>query len=269
MIRWCAYCQRYQGEVEPFDDYAMTHTICDLCVAQEAFRKQQPQELESIRRFFLRVAGIAADRAPSAAELVAEGAALGLDPVDLLLGIVQPVLHQIGDRWARSQVTIAEEHRVTAVCSSVILSILQAEAIPAAVRRARQPTVLLVSADGNDHTLGIQILEVFLVRNQIPTVTIYPGLPSQEIVSLARSLVPRVVGISAAMPEQVQAALSVAEGLADLPPATRPLVVVGGLALRSGSSLPAGSQLHTCRDLQAFLELARSASSGENQAVVS
>ena len=36
MIRWCAYCQHYQGEQEPLDDYSITHDICEPCLASGA-----------------------------------------------------------------------------------------------------------------------------------------------------------------------------------------------------------------------------------------
>lgn len=256
MIRWCAYCQRYQGEVEPYDDYSVTHTICEACEAREAYLSKEPPSLESIRRFLGRLGRVGTGPDPTAAELVAQGAALGLDPADLLLGIVQPVLYQIGDRWARSEATIAEEHRVTALCSALIQLIADADPNVAALRQAQQPEVLLVVAEDNHHTLGIQILEVLLIRNRISTLTIHPGLPAEETVRLARSFSPRVVAISAALPEQLQPALRVANRLAESTPGKRPLVVVGGLALRGESSLPEGAPLVRCRDPRALLELA-------------
>ena len=256
MIRWCAYCQSYQGEVEPYDDYSVTHTICEACVAREAYLSKEPASLESIRRFFGRLVRVETGPVPTAPELVAQGAALGLDPADLLLGIVQPVLYQIGDRWARSEATIAEEHRVTALCSALIQLIADADPNVAALRQAQQPEVLLVAAEDNHHTVGIQILEVLLIRNRISTFTIYPGLPAEETVRLAHSLSPRVVAISAALPEQLQPALLVANRLAESPPGKRPLVVVGGLALRGENSLSADAPLVPCRDPRALVELA-------------
>jgi methanogenic corrinoid protein MtbC1 len=262
MIRWCAYCQRYQGEVEPYDDYSVTHTLCEDCEARDAYLREEPASLESIRHFLGRLSHTGTGPGPSAAELVAQGAALGLDPADLLLGIVQPVLHRIGDRWARSEATVAEEHRVTALCSALIQLIADADPNVAALRQAQRPEVLLVVAEDNHHTLGIQILEVLLIRNRISTFTIYPGLPTDETVRLARSLSPRVVAISAALPEQLQPALRVANRLAESPPDERPLVVVGGLALRGESSLPAGAPMVPCRDPRALLELASRAGPG-------
>lgn len=256
MIRWCAYCQRYQGEVEPFDDYSVTHTICEACEARAAYLSKEPPSLESIRHFLARMARIGTGPGPTAAELVAQGAALGLDPDDLLLGVVQPVLHRIGERWARGEATIAEEHRVTALCAAVIERIAEADPRVAALRQAERPDVLLVVAEGNHHTLGVQILEALLIRSRISTFTLFPGLPVEETVRLARSLAPRVVAISSALPEQLEPALQVAARLADAPHQDRPLVVVGGLALRGDLGLAAGAPLVPCRDPRALLELA-------------
>jgi methanogenic corrinoid protein MtbC1 len=256
MIRWCAYCQRYQGEVEPYDDYSVTHTICEVCEARSAYLSKEPPSLESIRLFLGRLARLGTGPGPTAAELVAQGAALGLDPDDLLLGVVQPVLHRIGERWARKEATIAEEHRVTALCSALIERVAEADPDVAALRQAQRPEVLLVVAEGNHHTLGVQILEALLIRSRISTFTLYPGLPADETVELARSLSPRVVAISAALPEQLEPALRVANHLADSPPSERPRVVVGGLALRDDRALPAGAPLIPCRDPRALLELA-------------
>ena len=256
MIRWCAYCQRYQGEVEPFDDYSMTHGICERCCARKAFLHEEPSNLGAIRGFFIRVAQSATDPAVSAFELVREGDALGLDPVDLLLGIVQPVLRQIGDRWERGEATVAEEHRVTALCSTLIQLLMETDARVATLRRTKRPTVLLVGATHNYHTLGLQILAAFLLKNRISVLTVYPCLPPSEIVKLARSVQPRIVAVSAAMPDHIQSAVEIDERLAAGRSSERPLVVVGGLALRSEASIPAHGSLLACRDLNMFLEVA-------------
>lgn len=254
MIRWCAYCQRFQGEVAPFDDYAMTHTICERCVASRAYTRKQPASLDAIRSFFGRIAASGLDPLPSAAAVVTEGAALGLDPVDLLLGIIQPVLRQIGERWARSEVTVAEEHRCTALCSEVVQLLVNADPNVTALRQARSPEVLLVAAEGNHHSLGIQILEVVLLRHQVATFTLYPGVPIEEVVRLARTLKPRFIAISAALPPHVAAAQAVAERIAQEPSEARPLVIVGGFAAATIAP-PSVPGLLVCRDLDKFMTL--------------
>lgn len=253
MIQWCACCQRFQGEVEPRDDYAVTHTICEACEAREAFLQPLPAWLGAIQAFLERVARSGVERGLTAEEIVAQGAALGLEPVDLLVGVIQPVLRQIGDRWARSEATIAEEHRISALCAAVLHTMTARDPSVAALRVARPPAVLLAPAEDNQHTLGLQVLEVLLLRSGIPTFAVYPGLPAGELVALARALRPRVVGISAAVPEQLAAATNVAVALAEAPPDERPLVVVGGRAL-DDAPLPAGGPLFPMRDYRALVE---------------
>jgi methanogenic corrinoid protein MtbC1 len=258
VIRWCAYCQRYQGETWPYDDYSVTHTICDACEAHAADFVCQPARIEAIQRFFQRVLRTDTMPGPNAAELVAEGAALGIGPVDLLLGIVQPVLRRIGDRWARSEATIAEEHQVSARCSAIVDLLVHADPSLAQLRQAPHPEALLVAAEGNFHTLGLRVIEAYLVTHRISTFTVYPGLPAGEVVELAQRLSPRLLAISAALSEHVLSAVDVARRLATWPSGARPEVVVGGFALRSDTpSLPPDAPLVACSDLRVLLELAQ------------
>ena len=255
MIRWCAYCQRYQGEVAPYDDYAMTHSICKACYDERVYECAGGADLEPLRQFFARIANAGMGPSPSPAEVVAEGARLGLDPVDLLLGVVQPVLQQIGERWVRSEITISAEHRVTALCSALIQWIASADPSISALRDAHPPDVLLVAAEGNQHTLGIQIIEVLLLRHRVSSFAVYPGIPAEEIVALARTLTPKVVAISVAIASQLNCARLVAERVSAFPPENRPRVVVGGHAIREDYAPPGDVSIIGVRDPRALLEL--------------
>ena len=43
--------------------------------------------------------------------------AVGLySPEQLCLGIIQPVLTEIGERWMRNEITVASEHFATNIC---------------------------------------------------------------------------------------------------------------------------------------------------------
>ena len=44
----------------------------------------------------------------------------GLDPSGVLIELVVPTLHSIGERWASGEVSVAEEHRATAVAQRVV-----------------------------------------------------------------------------------------------------------------------------------------------------
>jgi hypothetical protein len=91
MIRWCAYCRTYLDEIAPVDDFGISHS--------------------------LRAAAAVGDVA-RAGEMLDQGLSIGLRPVDLALGMLQPLLHRIGAEWALGRATGAEEHRFTAFCTA-------------------------------------------------------------------------------------------------------------------------------------------------------
>lgn len=272
MIRWCAYCQRYQGAVEPFDDYSLTHTICEACFSQGAYKSGQGADLRPVRDFFARLAYSGLGRLPSAAEVIEEGSALGIDPIDLLLGVVQPVLQQIGQRWNRSEITVAEEHRITALCAAVIESIASKDPNVLSLRSAPRPDVLLVAAEGNFHTVGVQLVEVLLLRARVSVYTVYPGIPTDEIVRLAHMLSPKVIAISIALPTQLSSAMSVAKTIAAWPENERPLLALGGRAILD-APITQDAGLFLCQDTHALLALlgrgqATAAPGAEGQALL-
>src|SRR5690606_31303751 len=150
-IRWCAYCQTYQGERAPYDDYSLTHTICDRCAARDSWRKRSAIEaIEPVRRLFRRVASPGPGDEPE--RLVTQALAMGIEPIDLLLGIVQPVLYEVGARWALGEATVEEEHEVTRRCLAIYEALLERQGDLEALRRREPPEVLLACAPGNTHT---------------------------------------------------------------------------------------------------------------------
>jgi len=232
MIRWCSYCQRYQGESEPFEDFSLTHTVCEACLASDAVLDDGlPERVEPIRQFFRQVAEAGAD--PSAApKLFADGLNLGLPPADLLMGILQPALYLMGERWAESTASVYEEHRLTGICATMIQLACQRQPDFAALRQSASPRVLLVNADGNYHTLGVQVVEFFLLSHGVPVFTVFPGLPAREVQALAESLRPKVIGMSVALPTQLGSVREIGEKLGALPAGVRPKLVAGGFGVR-------------------------------------
>ena len=127
MIRWCSNCQTYQGEVPPFDSYAITHGICEVCAAKglmlggPALAKIQP-----IVDFHNRVREEAkAGFITPPHSLLAEAITLEIQPIDLLIGLLQPALYEIGELWARGEVSIATEHRFSATVEDLTTLVLE------------------------------------------------------------------------------------------------------------------------------------------------
>lgn len=254
MIRWCSYCQRYQGEVEPYEDFSLTHGVCASCVEGGAVLDPGlPDRVEPIKAFLLRLARAGSD--PGAAPaLLEEGRALGVPWLDLLMGVVQPALYQMGVRWSASLASVAEEHRLTAVCASLITLVAEAQPGAGGLRQSTAPAALLVNAEDNFHTLGVQVVEVALLSAGVPVFCVYPGLPVREIAALAVSLRPRVVGVSVALPEQLGSVRELAS-LLDRTEGPRPTLVAGGHGVRRVAEARPGAGYSLCRSPADFLHL--------------
>ena len=70
---------------------------------------------------------------------------------------VGQLLGEIGDRWARGDLTVAEEHLATASLTRALAAISDSMPISPTA-----PQCLLASAEGDDHTLGLALAEVCL-----------------------------------------------------------------------------------------------------------
>ena len=242
MIHWCAYCQRFLGEVAPVEVYDFTHGICERCSAERRIEDHAAIErIAPVRALYLRIAGVVQTGHDEPADLLAEGLALGLAPVDLLMGMIQPALYRMGQAWSAGEAAVHHEHALTAACSTLVTLLFERLPHLRALRQAPGPRVLLVNAEGNYHTLGLQVVELLLLSHGVPTLAVVPGLPAREVLALARSTRPVVLGVSVALPTQYGSVREIASLVGGLPDGERPRVVAGGFAVKQGRELPAES----------------------------
>jgi methanogenic corrinoid protein MtbC1 len=256
MIRWCSYCQRFLGEKAPFDDYRLSHGICGACFDAHVFDEAETAGAERIRLIHeaLRRAVAARDLERLARHI--DGAvALNLRPIDLALGILQPLLYEIGDLWHREQLTVAHEHAMTETISRAFELTYGRFPELALARAVAQPAVLLCTAPTNTHTLGVDFAEMFLATTGVTVLKTRSGSVA-EIVSKVAESRPAWVGISIAMPDQLHDAERVHAGIHALGLPEPPRVVVGGGACRGGG-LGAPRGLTCVADLNEFAALLR------------
>lgn len=72
---------------------------------------------------------------------------------DLLAALVT----EIGDRWASGRLSVIEEHLASAVLQRALAAIADALPLP-----PDAPACLLATAEGNDHTVGLSLVELCL-----------------------------------------------------------------------------------------------------------
>jgi excisionase family DNA binding protein len=78
----------------------------------------------------------------------------GLDPSRVLTEMIVPALRSIGERWARGEVSVAEEHRATAVAQRVIGHL----GMQFGRRGKDRGTVALAAPSGDLHVLPVAIV---------------------------------------------------------------------------------------------------------------
>jgi methanogenic corrinoid protein MtbC1 len=236
MLRWCSYCQKFLGEAEPYEDLAITHGICATC--KQNLRTLTNQGFEDSGRLQaiqnqLMTAGRSGDL-EAADRIVRNAIANNVRVIDIFMGLVAPLLYQIGEEWRKGSITVAEEHRFTSYCEQLFgqLSNQVTASRSTAPPNADRVDVLLMNAPGNRHSMAIRILAAWFADQEIPVRVLNPTPAIDDLVSLISQGHPRLLLISIALSEQYPALVSLVERIAALPGPYHPKILVGGYAVK-------------------------------------
>jgi len=261
VLRWCSYCQRFMGESPDYQTLCVTHGICDVCEPRVMEFPEADFKLAATLRDIqhrLHDAGRRYDLA-AAERIMKSAAALHINPVDVLIGIIAPLLYQIGEDWRRGVLCVADEHRFTAFCEEVFDRIAKSlkSATPAGIVGAHDPQALLMNAPGNEHTLAIRILTLWLQSQRVSACMIDAAPAQEQLCALITRVRPKWLLISMALAEQCEGVMAISRRLATLPDSIRPRLIVGGYAVKLGmvSAIPGAelmADISLLRDLSPF-----------------
>jgi methanogenic corrinoid protein MtbC1 len=182
---------------------------------------------------------------------VVEGAlAAGAPPGEVLTGVLAPSLRSIGDRWAAGELSIADEHRASAVATRLIARLGPRFSGPG----RRRGTVVLGSVAGDRHHLPTAILADLLRGARLDVVDLGADTPAESFVEAA-SAVDRLVavGVCVTAPEVLRA----------VPPTVRAVraagivapVVVGGGAVGDADTARSLGSDHWAQGADEVVEL--------------
>ncbi len=168
-----------------------------------------------------------------AAEKIVDIAILsGVRPLDILVGLITPMLYIIGEGWEQGNVTVAEEHRFTSFCEGVFAVVRDKFSSTYETNGGpRSRPLLLFNAYGNVHTLGIRILALWLRSKGLDVDLIEPPPTPTELLSLIYSVRPVGVLISLALAEQRPGVMKMMEVL-NVCRGIVPSVFIGGYAIK-------------------------------------
>ena len=192
------------------------------------------------------------DRREALRLVLEEGIGRGLAVADVHLGVIEPAQREIGRRWQRNEISIAQEHLATAV-SQLVVSHLY-ERLPCAPANGR--TVLVACAPGELHELGARIAADFLEMAGFAVRFLGADVPAESLTRMVRETRPDLVVMSAAtslcfpgLREALQAVHAAAPGVP---------ILVGGSAFNWSDvcDVPAGV-VHAGRNARDLVDAVR------------
>jgi MerR family transcriptional regulator, light-induced transcriptional regulator len=120
----------------------------------------------------------------------------GLSVEGAMRTVLFPLLHDVGERWARGEIQIGQEHFTSGLLQARLLPQLRGS-LPAA-----GPAALLACAPGELHTLPLIGFGIALYRRGWRTTYLGADTPVHSLMDTAHRVTPAVVVVSAAMSER-------------------------------------------------------------------
>lgn len=130
--------------------------------------------------------------------VMAEG--LMVAPVEeVAIEVMQPVLYEIGDLWARGEITVTTEHVGSNVLRSQIAQLVRLSPAP-----IRPVTAMVACAPGELHDIGPLMLTLFLRRRGISVIYGGASVEPDDFIADVRRVQPQVVCLSASTVESAR-----------------------------------------------------------------
>jgi methanogenic corrinoid protein MtbC1 len=237
MMKWCAWCQQFLHELPPYDNFGITHGLCPACEAAHP----EPFAMDVVKRAIvlgdifeaLQSAGQREDVA-AATRIVDDAIAANCRPIDILLGMISPMLYEVGEAWKRGALSVEEEHRFTAF-SKQIVALVEARMRGMTVPPPANAThFFLMNAPGNRHELALRILSIWLEHRDASVRVLEHDLDQDTLLRDIAAARPRYLLISMALIDQSDAVAAIAAAVQALPEEIRPKTVVGGYPVKTG-----------------------------------
>lgn len=116
-------------------------------------------------------------------------ALVALGSMEFVRSLAGPLLHEVGTRWEKGRITIAEEHFVAGVLRNLLAGLLRSRP------PSHQGAVLLATPPGERHELGILLAAIVIADARFRLFYLGTELPAQEVVRAAHRAAALAVGI--------------------------------------------------------------------------
>jgi MerR family transcriptional regulator, light-induced transcriptional regulator len=132
-----------------------------------------------------------------------------LQPQQLIRDVLQPLLREVGERWHRGELSIAQERLVSSAVRKHVALVLDTYD-----RGARRGAVVFATLPGERHELGLLMSAMLCASLGFKVHYLGPDLPPEEIARFARQVDAIVVALSVIMLDSLPALPAQLAGLA-------------------------------------------------------
>jgi methanogenic corrinoid protein MtbC1 len=139
----------------------------------------------------------------------------------LVTDVLAPVQHEVGRRWAMSDLGVADEHAASAAIEELLIR------LAATLDRPRGAKVVIACAEHDMHTLGSRVVASLLTLDGFRALPLGPSIPPRDLADYLEMQQPLALALSVSVSS---ALASAARSIAVAHDAGVP-VVVGGQAL--------------------------------------
>ncbi|HSJ27136.1 MAG TPA: ATP-binding protein, partial [Acidimicrobiia bacterium] len=121
--------------------------------------------------------------------------------------VVRPVMYDLGDQWARGEVSVSQEHHASSVVQSWLMDAL------ARFRPWRRHSVVCVSGPGSHHEIGTASVAVALAEAGYRVIYLGRGVPVEDLVKTVGVAEASALMVSVTLPEQLDGVGQIADAL--------------------------------------------------------
>jgi methanogenic corrinoid protein MtbC1 len=164
---------------------------CQRAPTQTALAREQP--LGGTVDVF--VSALLAAQRKAAVTIALDALARGGSIVDLYVDLFQAALYEIGQRWQRNEISVADEHMATAIVQYVLAQVYERLPIPSPTKGR----MLVAGVAGELHQLGANIVADVLEAHGWDVRFLGTNVPTSGLLSAIEEHRPDVVGLSLTM----------------------------------------------------------------------
>ena len=153
--------------------------------------------------------------------------------------VMTPVMTKIGHLWSNGELSIATEH----VASNIAHSLVKVISDDFRKSKHDKGVIVLTTPVGEDHNLGCNVLDSFLVSKGFITFNLSPSTPAESLIEFIKTAKPDALIVSITLEDNIKSGQRMVKKIHDAH--KRLPIYVGGLAFSEKSNFQFDGKLIT------------------------